>query len=217
MYVLSVSFFREFTNGKGQTVLLQLYSPSGGFTYPHRQLLGRIFSESYPKGYWVSRESFESALKRKHLHGAGKLKSNAWTLSALVNPTPLKERFYSPDQEEEALASLEADLINNLAREKDRIVNAIKAEPGTENAKFHFLKVDLTDENQPGYESQIAALGFFATNNPSLDVCHEQRAHQQDIPMAVSCDRFKASVMEIVQHNSDLPFYMPNEAALPGP
>lgn len=161
---------REFTNGNGQTVLLQLYSPSGGFTYPHRQLLGKLFGESDPKGYWVSAEAFDSALKRKKIHYAGKLKRNAWTLSALVNVSEMndgREKYFPSIQsmdEEVLIANLENKLIEKLAREKVRIINAIKHELGATNIEFHFHHVDLTDESQPAYEPQIAALGFFATN-----------------------------------------------------
>jgi hypothetical protein len=143
-------------------VLLQLYSPSGGFTYPHRQLLGRLFNETYPKGYWVSRESFESALKRKNLHSAGKLRSNAWTLSALVDPAAFSE------SEHEAMVDFESKLINALSKAKLHIINGITNEPGTEDTIFHFVKVDLTDKSQPGYANQLAALGFFATNHPTV-------------------------------------------------
>ena len=149
-------------------MLLQMYSPSGGFTFPHRQLLARLFSESYPKGYWVSRGSFDSALTSKNLHDAGKLKKNAWTLSALVNTASLQDRagFPSTKREEDKIKHIEEELIENLAREKIRILNAIQTETHLSSADIHIVKVDLTDVSQPGYHNQIAALGFFATNDP---------------------------------------------------
>lgn len=133
----------------------------------------------------MSRESFEAALKRMKLRDAGKLRQNAWTLSALVNSIGLKEilakiDFLSPlgpVQEEAILAKLEADLIENLAREKIRIINAIQSNPGTENTEFHFVKVDLTNEQQPRYENMITALGFFATNTPTLKEVQYARRH----------------------------------------
>lgn len=218
-YNLNQVWFREFTNGTGQTVLLQLYSPSGKFTYHHRQLLGKLFGESYPKGYWVSQESFDRAMKRRKVYYTGKLKKNAWTLSALVNDSTLKDndirRYFSPGQEEEIIARLEAELIENLAREKIRIINALKAEPGAEDAEFHFVKVNLTDENEPGHEGTIKALGFFATNTPTLPLLdHAKSQIKVEIPVAArSADNDASSASSDVsmktQYCTSLPFYMP--------
>jgi hypothetical protein len=197
---------REFTNGSGQTVLLQLYSPSGGFTYRHRQLLGKLFGESYPKGYWVSKESFDSAMKRRRIH-PGKLKSNAWTLSALVNPTTLRDndirKYFSPEQEDDILANLEAELVENLAKEKTRIIDAIRAEPDADNTEFHFVKVDLTDPQGHDY---IPALGYFATNSPHLKFHHSESQQQQGTPVA---SEERANISIHTRSTSALPFYMP--------
>lgn len=157
----------------------------------------------------MSRESFESALRRKHLRSSGKLKSNAWTLSALVNAKALTEnalgQHFSPNQEREIIDTLEAELIENLDKEKARIINAIKTEPGTENSQFIFVKVDLTDQTQPEYENQIAALGYFATNIPS-PLPHQAPSSKRKLSQVGVAESFSATE---TQCSSATPFFMP--------
>mmetsp|Transcript_9077 Transcript_9077/g.13652 ORF Transcript_9077/g.13652 Transcript_9077/m.13652 type:complete len:213 (-) Transcript_9077:154-792(-) len=159
-YDESQVWFREFTNRAGEVVLFQLYSGSGGFTYPNRQLLGRLFGEVHPKGYWVNRESFDSSLKRKGLRSAGKLKANAWTVSALVCPKTRDGR----DVSEGLLTTTEKELIACIPIAREHIISTILEQPGLEHTHFNFVRVNLEDTSLPYHESQLAALGFFATN-----------------------------------------------------
>lgn len=99
-------------------------------------------------------------MKRKAIRSTGKLKSNAWTVSAVVSHT-------AKDNEEcteEEISQREAELIQMVSKARDCVIEAIRSEPGLENTRINFIEVDLTDRYLPYYENQLAALGFFATN-----------------------------------------------------
>ncbi len=133
--------------------------------------LGRLFSEITPKGslineififpgYWVSRESFEATMKSLNLRGTGKLKCNAWTMSALVSPhcrrsTPLNLQ---------ELEREERRLIEILPRAEAYVINEILIHPGLEQTKFNIIKTKLTDQTTPYYQDQLTMLAYFATN-----------------------------------------------------
>jgi hypothetical protein len=169
-------WFRQFFNEAGQLVMFQLYSGSGGFTYNNRQFLGKLFGGLDPKGnmqfqlyffhdmeppgYWVSRESFDAGMKRKRILSTGKLKSNAWTVSALVSQTATD----SIDCTEEEISQREKELIQMVSNAKEYVIAAIHSEPGLEHTKINFVEVNLMDQTLSYHENQLNALGFFATN-----------------------------------------------------
>ena len=116
---------------------------------------------TFDGGYWVSRENFDSAMKRKGIRSSGKLKSNAWTISALVSPTT-KDRMICSDDD---IAKFEGELIPMVSVAIDQVISAIRSERGLEHTKINHVEVDVTDSSLPYYENQLNALGFFATNH----------------------------------------------------
>ncbi len=111
-------------------------------------------------GYWVSRESFEATMKSLNIRGTGKLKCNAWTVSALVSPQCRRLTSISVQE----LEREERRLIQMLPRAEAYVINEILIHPGLEQTKFNIIKTKLTDQSTSYYQDQLTMLAYFATN-----------------------------------------------------
>jgi hypothetical protein len=99
-------------------------------------------------------------MKRLNLRSVGKLKCNAWSVSAIVSPTTRDgQEVSSNDIERE-----ERRLIGLLPRAEAYIINEILIHPGLENTKFNIVKTMVMDQSTSYFQDQLAFLGYFATN-----------------------------------------------------
>lgn len=99
-------------------------------------------------------------MKKMHLRSVGKLKCNAWTVSAIVSHKTYEGR----EVPLEIIESEEKSLIQLLPGAEAYVIHEILNHPGLEQTKFNIVKTYLLDESTPYFQDQLTFLAYFATN-----------------------------------------------------